>query len=210
MAGNTAAIGTTPETWSEKAKVSISLEGGDEVLFGSLTETIDIDIGDKDIEAIATTSGGRLVKYTPQDLTTVTLEVYPLEAGTLTGAAAASSGTGFFGLLNTGSAAEPQLISVNHTRNRYRMCVLWTNDISATTYAYSALSAVTLLGLRFVGCGFFTSAKPSFTDGVMKWTVQMKCPPFKKDGSANIRIDSGDGTATLSEVGSFTATANWT
>lgn len=210
MAGNTAAVGTAPETWSEKAKVSISKEGGSEIIFASLTETIDIDIGDKDIEAIATTSGGRLVKYVPQEITTVTLEVYPLEAGTLTGAAANSAGTGFFDLLNTGAAAEPQLLSVNQTRNRYRICILWTNDISATVYAHSALSLVSSLGLRFVGCGFFTSAKPAFTDGVMKWTVQMKCPPFKKDGTANIRIDSGDGTATLTAVGNFTTTANWT
>ena len=209
MAGNTAGAGTAPETWSEKAKVSISLEGGDEILFGSLTETIDIDLGDKDIEAIATTSGGRLTKYTPQDITTVTLEAYPLEAGTLTEAAANSAGTGFFGMMNTSSVAEPQLINVNHTRDRYRICVLWTNDISATTYAYSALSTSAYLGLRFIGCGFFTSVKPSFTDGVLKFTVQMKCPPYKKDGSANISIDSGSATATLSAVAAFTATTNF-
>jgi len=209
MAGNTAGAGTAPETWSEKAKVSISKEGGNEILFGSLTQTIDIDLGDKDIEQIVTTSGGRLVKYNPQDMTTVTLEAYPLEAGTLTGATADTDGTGFFDLMNTGAAAEPQLLSANHTRDRYRISILWTNDISATTYAHSALSAQAYKGLRFVGCGFFTSVKPSFTDGVLKFTVQMKIPAFKKDRTTNLKIESGNGTATLTALGRFTATTNW-
>jgi hypothetical protein len=205
---NAAGAGTSPETWSEKAKVSICKENGYEVLFGSLTETIDIDLGDKDIEQIATTSGGRLVKYNPQDITTVTLEAYPLEAGTVAGADNAA-GLGFFDLMNTADTSEPQQITVNHTRDRYRIAILWTNDISATTYAYSALSAATYKGLRFVGCGFFTSVKPAFTDGVLKFTVQMKIPAFKKDGSANLKIESGDGTATLTALGSFTDTQNW-
>jgi hypothetical protein len=208
MAGNTAGVGASPETWSEKAKVSIAKENGDDILFGSLTETIDIDLGDKDIEQIATTSGGRLVKYNPQDITTVTLEVYPLEAGTLTGAATASDGTGFFDLMNTGESDEPQQISVNHTRERYRIAILWTNDISSDTYAHSEIASERL-GLRFVGCGFFTSVKPSFTDGVLKFTVQMKIPAFKKDGTANIKIESGNGTAILPALGSFTDTGNW-
>jgi len=191
-----------PETWSEKAKVSICVEGGSDVQFESLTETIDIDIGDKDIEAITTTKGGRLVKYTPQEMTSTTLEAYPLEAGTATG----TTGQGFFDLLNTQDATQPISISVDHTRCRYRMAVLWTND-STNTSAHGAVASGSL-GLRVVTCGFFTSAKPSFTDGVLKWTVMMKAPPFKKDGTANVNVGSCNATATMTALAAFTATVN--
>ena len=71
-----------PETWSELANVGITILGGSEVQFATITETVDIDLGDKDFDAIATLGGGRLVKFNPQDVTTITLEAYPLEAGT--------------------------------------------------------------------------------------------------------------------------------
>lgn len=192
-----------PESWSEKAMVSICVEAGTDVQFESLTETIDIDMGDKDIEAISTTKGGRLVKYLPQELTTVTLEAYPLEAGTDSG----TTGKGFFDLLNTQDASQPISISVDHVRNRYRMAVLWTNDTTATS-AHGVVASGSL-GLRFVGCGFFTSAKPAFTDGILKWSVQIKCPPFKKDVTANIKVESCDATAELPALASFTSSVNW-
>ena len=195
-------MSATPETWSEKAKVSIAAEGASDVQFEALTETIDIDMGDKDIEAIVNTKGGRLVKYLPQEMTPITLEAYPLEAGTDSG----TTGNGFFDLLNTQDASQPISISVDHNRDRYRMAILWTND-TTNTGAHLAVAPGSL-GLRVVSCGFFTSAKPSFTDGVLKWTVIMKAPPFKKDGTANVNIGSCDAVATMLALTAFTATVN--
>ena len=190
------------ETWSEKAKVSICVEGETDVQFEALTETIDVDIGDKDIDQIVTTKGGRLVKYTPQEITTITLEAYPLEAGTATG----TTGEGFFDLMNSQDATQPLSISVDHNRDRYRMAILWTNDTTNTS-ASTAVAAASL-GLRIVGCGFFTSVKPSFTDGVLKFTVLMKCPPFKKDGTANVNVGSCNTATAMDSLSSFTATVN--
>ena len=157
-------------------------------------------MGDKDIEAIATMKGGRLVKYIPQEITTITLEAYPLEAGTDTG----TTGKGFFDLMNTQDATQPVSISVDHVRNRYRIALLWTND-TGNASADAAVASGSY-ALRIVGCGFFTSVKPSYTDGVVKFTVQMKCPPFKKDGSANINLKSCDATTTMAALTAFTAT----
>ena len=69
------------DLWTEKALVSIAAQGGTDITFQSLTETIDIDPGEKDIEQIVLTSGGRLVKFVPEGLTTVTIEAYPKEVG---------------------------------------------------------------------------------------------------------------------------------
>jgi len=195
-----------PESWSEQCKISICREGialTNEVQFQALTETVDIDIGDKDFEAIATTSGGRIIKYTPQEVTSITLEAYPLEAGTVGG----TTGTGFFDLVNTyEDETQPLSISVDHNRTRYRMTVLWTNDTANTGAQKEVLPDY--LGLRVAACGFFISAKPSFTDGVLKFSVVMKCPPFTKSGSANVNIGSCDATVTLQDLGKFSTTSN--
>ena len=194
----------TPETWSEKGKVSIMIEGGtSNIEFETITETSDIDIGDKDIDVIATLKGGRLVKYTPQDVTTITFEAYPIEAGTATG----TSGKGFFDLLNTVDSAQPLIVPVDFARNRYRVALLWTND-PTNLVAYGAV-ATPYLAQRVIACGFFISAKPSFTDGVLKWTVQHKSPPFKKEATANVQIESTDGTAILTALDNFSTTVNF-
>lgn len=202
-------MAATPDMWSEKAKVSIAKEGGNDILFDSITETIDIDIGDKDFDVIATIKGGRLVKYTPQEPTSITLEAYPLEGGT-SASTAAAEGTGFFDLVNTADASQPIAVSVDHNRDRYRTAIMWTNDTGAAVYAHSATNT-TFKALRVVGCGFFISAKPGFTDGALKFTVVLKCPPFKKDATANVQIGSSDGSGSvvLPALAAFTTSVNW-
>jgi len=187
-----------PDTWSELGLVGITLLGGSEVQFATITETVDIDIGDKDFDAIATLAGGRLVKFNPQDVTTITLEAYPLEAGT----AAGSTGEGFFHLMNTIDASQPQSIAVDHQRDKYQVVVLWTEDTTVTT-ASSAVTNSNEAMRIVVKNGYFTGVKPAFTDGVLKFTVTFKCPPFNKAGTANVTMESTDGTGDLAAVGSY-------
>ena len=80
------------DSWSETALISITAQGGSDVQFACLTETVDLDIGDKDFDVINSLCGGRIVKFNPQEPTSITLEAYPLEAGTATG----TTVTGFF------------------------------------------------------------------------------------------------------------------
>jgi hypothetical protein len=197
------------ETWSERAKVSIALEGGSDITFEALTETIDVDLGDKAIETVKTTKGGRLVKYTPQDDSTITLEAYPVEAGTTTANKSSYNGTGFFDLLNTSATSQfqPIQISGDLNRDRVRCSILWTNDSTNINAAGGIIAGPK--ALRIVGCGFVTSAKPSFTDGVLKFSVSITVPSFKKDGTANIKMESTDGTQPLGGLSSFTASTNW-
>ena len=197
----------TYDSWSETALVGIVAQGGSDVKFASITETVDVDIGNKDFDVIATLAGGRIVKFTPQEPTTITLEAYPLEAGTDTG----DTGKGFFDLMNTVSATQPLSIPVDRTRSKYRIAVLWTDDTSETDAAAQVI-APTNTGLRIVAAdGYFTSVKPSFTDGVLKFTVTYKVPPFDKSGAANVMIESvaGSTTATMTALASYTPTTKW-
>jgi hypothetical protein len=194
------------DTWSETALVSITAQGGSDVQFATLTETVDIDIGDKDFDSINTLRGGRMVKFNPQEPTTITLEAYPVEAGTDSG----TTGNGFFDLMNTADTSQPISISLDRTRNKYRVALLWTNKSTATSATEALASSSSQEGLRIVAAdGYFTSVKPSFTDGVLKYTVMFKTPAFDKGGSANVKMESTDGTADLTAVAAYTSSAKW-
>lgn len=193
------------DTWSETAKVAISAQGGSDVHFQTITETVDIDIGDKDFDAIASLAGGRLVKFNPQDVIEITFEAYPVEAGTSSG----TTGTGFFDLMNSQDTSEPQAISVDRDRDKYRVALLWTD---ASADAEDAVTSPTNSALRIVAAdGYFTSVKPSFTDGVLKFTVKFKVPPFDKSANANFKMESVDGTdsATMAALSSYTSSTKW-
>jgi hypothetical protein len=198
------------DVWSETALIAISAQGGTNVKFACMTETVDIDIGDKDFDVISGLCGSRMVKFSPQDVTTVTLEAYPLQAGT-EGFTTATTGTGFFDLMNTVDAANPLVIPADRTRTPYRIAVMWTDKTSETD-ATAAITTPTNTAMRFVAAGgYFTSVKPSFTDKVLKFTVNYKVPPFDSAGSANVKLESvaGATTATLTALASYTSTVKW-
>lgn len=199
---------SAPDTWSEVAKIAIAAQSGTDVPFEAITETIDMDIGDKDFDVISTLSGGRLVKFTPQEPTTITLEAYPVQAGTA-GLASATAGTGFFDLVNTLDNTQPIVVTADRTRTKYRVAIMWTD---ASVDAEAQVVAPTNFALRVVASdGYFTSVKPSFTDGIAKFTVTYKVPPFDSSGNANVKIESvgGASTATLTALASYTSTVKW-
>lgn len=200
-----------PDTWSEVAKISIAAQAGADVQFAALTETIDIDIGDKDFDVISILSGGRLVKFTPEEPTEITLEAYPVQAGNAA-AAYGGTGTGFFDLMHSADTSQPTTISVDRVRTKYRVAIMWTTDTVSTTYAESQQVSPANACLRVVAAdGYFTSVKPSFTDGVLKFTVKFKVPPFDKSASANVKMESLDGTttATLTALASYSSSTKW-
>ena len=197
-----------PDTWSEVGKIAIAAQSGTDVPFVTITETMDIDIGDKDFDVINTIAGGRLVKFNPQEPTTITLEAYPVEAGTA-GLASATEGTGFFDLMNTLDNTQPVVVSNDRTRTKYRMAIMWSD---AAVDAEAQVVAPTNYALRVVAAdGYFTSVKPSFTDGVLKFTVMFKIPAFDKTGTANVKVESvgGAATATLTALASYTSSTKW-
>lgn len=196
------------DSWSELALVAVTKLAGAAINFQTVTETIDIDMGDKDFDTIKTVAGGRLVKFSPVEDTTITMEMYPMEAGTASG----TTGTGVFDLLNTVDASQPLAISPDKLRNQYRVAIMWT-DKTTETSAEAAIIAPTNQALRIVmSGGYFVSAKPSFTDGILKWSVKFKCPAFDKTGSANILVESvysASATATLTALNSYSGTVKW-
>ena len=197
------------DAWQEVALVSIAVPGGTDIPFQAITEDIDLGEFTKDFESIATTSGGRLVKHTPEGDREITLTCYPKQAGNAD-TSAATTGTGFFDLLHAEDTSEPQVISASRTRLKCRLAIIWTDK--AATNANEQIVTPTNSAIRFVGAdGYITSVKPSFTDKVLKFEVTFKVPPFDSSGSANYKWESiqGAATATLTALASYTSTTKW-
>ena len=82
--------------------------------------------------------------------------------------------------------------------------MLWTDDTTATSGAGAVTNGKQ--GYRFSAKnGYLVSAKPSFTDGVLKFTFQFKFPAKNKSAVGNITEESTDSTAGISALGTYTA-----
>ncbi len=178
------------DAWMEVCLIAISKIEGPDRQFAGLTETVDIDLGEKDIEGIPLTNGGRVTKWSPEGDSTITFEAYPLQAGTDTG----SSGLGFFDLMHSEDATVPIRIVNDRNRDKYRVLVLWTNDSGVTTAQAITTADSSALRIGLAG-GHFTSVKPSFTDGTLKFTVTYKCAAFNKAGTAQLMMESCAGAS---------------
>jgi len=187
------------DTFSELAYLSITKKGGSDVDFKTIIETIDTAGGAKDFNSIASIGGGRLKSFTPQEDIEVTIEGYAVEAGTDSG----TTGKGFYDLMHTADTSQPLAISVDHARDEYQVAILLTDNTSQTN-ATAATSATDKAKRLVMKNGHFTQVNASFTDKVWKYTITFKCPPFQKDGTANITYESSDGTTSLSAVASYT------
>lgn len=195
------------DAWMETALVSIAAQSGTDIPIQSLVETIDVDLGEKDIEGLALVNGGRVTKIMPESDTTITLEAYPVEAGN-EDVSAATAGAGFFDLLHSEDTSQPLAITNNRTREKYRLAIMWTEDTTVTNAASAVTGANAAMRFTFAN-GFVTSVKPSFTDGVLKFTVTFKVAAFTKAAAGQILLESTDGTASMTALQSYTSSVKW-
>lgn len=187
------AADATNDAWMETCIIAIAVQGGNDIKFAGVTETMDFEFGEKDIEGIPLVNGGRMTKFVPEGDSQVTFEAYPLEAGT-SATAADSSGTGFFDMLHQKDSTAPIRVLNSRLRSKYRCLFLWTNDAAAVT-AYQT-TAANKSALRIgMADGYFTSVKASFTDGVLKFTCVYKCAAYDKAGNSCVMVESCAGGA---------------
>ena len=177
------------DAWMEKCFIAICPIGGTEKSYHGLTETVDIDPGEKGIEGIPLVNGGRIRRWSPQTDGEITFEAYPIFAGTDSG----STGKGFFDLMHAADASTPIRIPNDFNRTKHRIAILWTNDTTVSSATTSTTN--TYSGFRFVCAdAIITSVKASFTDGVLKFTITAKWTAFDKNASANAIYESCEGS----------------
>lgn len=199
------------EAWSDCAKVTITAQAGTNVdwEYYTLTESIDIDEGERPIETQAVLCGGRVTRTLPQEDSTVTLKLYPVHAWN---PIADGAGTGvaevFYDTKTIIEASKQYDISnASGTRAKYRVAILWTDDTTETE-ATSAMSKDSL-ALRFV-CrnAYATKVTSSFGAGgtLFSQDLVFTVPAQTKAGSANIMWQSttSDATADLAALIDYT------
>ena len=196
------------DAWQRQALIEVTSDSTHIVRLHAMTETVDIDMGEREIDKIDLLNLGQFPKHGAIGITTITFEGYPQEAATET----TSTGDGFFDIfasapLATGS--QPADIDMSNTLTRYRVSVLWTNDADCDDASDDVDSGDK--GLRFVIADCYcTSCKTSFTDGVLKQTLTFKGVCFDKDAATNIKMESCDATAAMVTLGAYTAsTVKW-
>lgn len=207
------ATGVVPDTWNETALVSISPVGYGELLFETVTETIDLDEGEKPVEWIPTLKGGRLTKFMPKEDTTITLELYPIYSGNGAWPASGSTATGegLYDLLDTlpATSTDPfQALVETTTRTKIRCTVLWT-DNSSIDNATALIPTTSTADRASYAEGYLTKIKREYTDGIRKATVTMKFPASDKDGDSCQIVQSVKNDIPLAALNAYTGTTKF-
>lgn len=139
------------DAWQRKAYISVENSSTIKLQYESLTETIDIDMGERDIDKIDLLNLGQITKHGSVGITTITFEGYPIYAGTNDTASATrgtpSGGvaTGFwdvFADVQNETATGEMDVDMSNTLTRYRVAILWTDDPDLAGIV-SAISDVT-------------------------------------------------------------------
>ncbi len=186
-----------PEQWTGVAYIAISDEDGNEYQFGALTDTIEISWGSKDIEATATVSGGRVVTYSPEEVTEISMDIFPV--GISSDGSVPNGIQGWFmGLDPTASSGINQL-----KRKKFRVAALWTD--TSPSDAAGDISSGNSLRFSFWRA-YLTSAEPDYSDDILKTSVTFKVPPYDKAGNGCIKSEEAEGTS-LTALGAFDGTA---
>lgn len=180
-----------PDAWTEEALININ-DGTTDMAIHAITETIDIEFGDKPMESIATLGAGRIKKFSPQEDAVITFEGYPISIGAIESTAPVGLAAFFHG--GTATAA-PFSASSSTTRGTFAVTIMWT-DGTAESATSTVISTEYALRYKFANCDMI-SCKPSFTDGILKATWVFKCPPFTKAGVANITVQSTDSSKSM-------------
>jgi len=198
------------DAWQRQALIEVT-DGTSEMQLHALTETIDIDMGERELDKIDLLNLGQLPKHGSIGITTVTFEGYCQEAGSDT---ADASTAGYFDMFASNpvvDASQPLDIDVSNTLTRYRVAILWTEDTGADEA--SDATATSKKAMRFVMAECFcTSCKTTMTDGIVKQTLMFKGIAFDKSASTNIKMESNDSSASggIPTLGAYTAgTTKW-
>jgi len=253
------------DAWMETCLIGISPIGEQEVQFAGIVETMDFDIGEKDIEGKPLVNGGRITKWLSEGDSEVTLEAYPLEAGNANGLYDLMHSNAILVASTTDSANTSKLedttqnfstlgiatgdkvvnttdntvayvtavddsdtlsisadimgsgddytifnsplrIVNDRTRTKHRLLALFTDKTTAVRASEAIANTFNALRIGVAG-GYFTSVKPSFTDGELKFTAKYKCAAFDKRGTAQVMMEScaaGGGSDALPVIADYT------
>ena len=123
-----------PDKWSETAIITIAPQGGANIDLSPIIDSIDEDLGDKEVEYTANLKGGRSEKFVPEEVTTITFEGYPV---TIETAPALAEHVGVLQLFHNTrgnwDTTQPMTIDCSRNREKYGLAIVWTDDTTMTS-----------------------------------------------------------------------------
>lgn len=198
------ALGTTGswDAWQRECLIEVT-DGTTHLALHALTETVDIDTGEKDMDVVNLLNLGQIPKFGSMGLTTVTFEGYALTAGTIgTGDQTATGFWDIFAQKPNMGGTDPVNNSITNDNTRFRIAILWS-DSPETTADAEVTTGSSYRAKRFVLAECYcVSCKDSFTDGILKTTLTFKGRAFNKSGTALMKWESTVG-ATLAILSTY-------
>ena len=204
------AVGVVPDAWSETALVAITPVGYGEILFETLSSSIDCDDGEKPVEWIPNLKGGRITKFGPKEDTTLTLELYPILTHNTAWPAAATSATaeGVYDLLQGATTTTLTIDSVG--RAKVRCVIMWSDNLTLVNPTV-AIPTTTTADRVIYAEGYVTKVKREFSPSEpQKTTVTLKFPATDKTGNGCQAVQNhAANDATISALNAYTNTTKW-
>jgi hypothetical protein len=189
------------DAWQEFCQIAIIPEaypsgagGGTAIEFSGITSEISgIDLGNKDMEGVPLTNGGRVAKLSAMGDESITLKMYPTDV--LLGSGTSNGVTQLFHPQTTEDTSHPVVASNVPKRRRFGIVIQWAETLPANAVTLPA-SGVRAYRITIVNA-YMTEYKLNYDDAILSAEVTFKWPPFNKAGTANKKEDSTDGSSQL-------------
>ncbi len=193
-----------PDAWADRCRIGIMRAGGSEVQFHARTEDITFDTGDKDIEGISLTGGGRVVKPIQMTDESVTLKMYPVETDLAGGGLAqwfhpqgAANGV-------SDDESEPFVVTNTNYRIKHRLIFLWCPTLPAA--AATVPTDEPAQRIQIINA-YMTGWKLNYDDKILSAEATFKWAPFTRAGIGNKREESTTGVTTDLPAATTSATS---
>lgn len=146
------ALGATgsEDAFQRGAFISVESSSTVKMQYEALSETIDIDTGERGMDVITLLNLGQIPKHTAPGICTITFEGYPMQVGTsdtsggTRGTPKGGVATGYWELFaNAGHADTTQALDLDmsNTLTPYRVAILWTDEDRTSGTASAASNA---------------------------------------------------------------------
>lgn len=188
--------------WQERAFVTITEKGNDDIDFHGIMSEMSWSGGSKDVEGTPMMNGGRMTQYSAQ-------EDFEFSATLYLAGVSSSEGTGIADYFHassdnlTGSSGQYEY-ETTLNRSDFRIAVLFTDDDSVSS-GVDAVGSDNRAYRWYCTGAKLTEYEQNFDDQVLQVEVTFVIPPFDETGSAQVfeQEQTSSATAELSALSSY-------
>jgi len=183
---------TKNEAWYNKAYISVSAEGGNEIQLRAKTTSLGISGGNFDIESLETFSG-KIKKVGTREDFEISFDGIPISHQDF---------DWIFHGLTTNTATSITSSSVKD----YRVTILWTDETGVTAAGQAISTASEAYREMYAECNLVSLEKNMDAGEHLTATIVFKCPFEDTGGSVNFKKEGCDTTSALTSSSAYTST----